>query len=277
MKTLPLASPKTIGTDLEVVLPEYSKIEIPTWLTGKLAKDSKTPVLHAWTCDLTNRFGPEGDKDIADTFMDQPYMDHHVYLVAFLQLAFMKADSVCAQHQRKMLQIVQYPRGRGNPKLSQELYIRMIAQFLIASVKLGLSQEALKKAEKQLRSHTSSFAKKTTPVGGVKAPHILHKIRMLEDKDNLTALGIRENTSSTSPSLLVGGCDETSADLSTESNHSSSLFGKPSHQGDDEKKHKKMHAKEKPKRSSSSNPFAWLKGTIWASKPKNHTPGAVSA
>lgn len=276
MITLPLASPATVGTDTAVVLPEYSHIEIPEWLPKALAKHSKTPQLRVWTCDLTNRFGPEGDERIADTFMDQPYMDHHVYLVAFLQLAFMpdNHETTTKKHQKKMLDIVQHPRGKNSPKLSQELYRRMIAQFLIASVKLGLAAETMKKAEAKLRSHVGVFAKKTTLVGGVTAPHFLKRcsatissketppcsvsvsickslLQTMTDDDN-TSTGVTSEeftvTSSNSLSIASEGSKKKKKKRSSSKKKGSS---------------KDKEEKEKPKQTSSGKGFGWLKGTTW--------------
>ena len=44
-----------------------------------MTNNSNNGEVRAWTRDLTDRFGPEGDKVVADTFMDMPYMNHHVF------------------------------------------------------------------------------------------------------------------------------------------------------------------------------------------------------
>lgn len=169
---LPKASPKTFGTDEPVVLPEYSKIEVPQWLPDTLGKHSSTSIVRAWTCDLTDRFGTQGDQAIADTFMDQPYMDHHVYLVAFLELAFLPED-VDSSQRAKALEIVMFPRGPKHAPLSKDLFDRMIAQFLLTCHKMGMSKFTARAAETKLRTFRRQFAEKTTTVGGIHAQHIL--------------------------------------------------------------------------------------------------------
>jgi hypothetical protein len=120
-----------MGTAAPAFLPEYSKIEIPDWLPKALGKCSSISNVRPWTCDLTDHFGAEGDEAIADTFLDQPYMDHHVYLAALLQLAFLP-DDIEDKKSEYILNIVQYPRGRKNHRLSRALFDRMIDHFLIS-------------------------------------------------------------------------------------------------------------------------------------------------
>ncbi|CAB9510795.1 truncated hemoglobin GlbN [Seminavis robusta] len=289
-KALPLASPKTMETDAEVVLPEYSKIKIPDWLPETLEKKSTTGVVRAWTCDLTDRFGDEGDAQIADTFLDQPYMDHHVYLVAFLQLAFFPDEGVDAKHRRRIMEIVMYPRGRGNAKLSRELFDRMITQFLITSHKMGLSRHATDKAENKLRSYRSYFAKKTTIVGGVDAPHILRNIR--RDTDDVSTGGLSETGSVLSLSNFFSGDDSDSDDDASETESyrsgSTNLSGRSGRSSRSSKKQKQKKKKkksrfsdtkiEKGKKRSSSGAMAWLRGTIWASTASDaKIPTAITA
>jgi hemoglobin len=170
---LPLASAQTIGTDLPVILPEYSKIEIPDWLPTALGKTSSESIVRAWTCELTDRFGDEGDKVIADTFLDQAYMDHHVYLVAFLELAFMPLDEVEPRHRQNVLDMVLYPRGRHNAPLSRMLFQHMIVQFVKTAQGKGMSQRQIEQAQLQLWTFMSHFSTVTVVVGGVNAAHVL--------------------------------------------------------------------------------------------------------
>ncbi|CAB9513224.1 whole genome shotgun sequence [Seminavis robusta] len=254
-KTLPLASPKTMGTDIEVVLPEYSTIDIPSWLPQTLQKESQTGDVREWTCDLTDRFGAEGDRQIADTFLDQPYMDHHVYLVAFLQLAFCPDHGVDTRHRRQIVEIVQYPRGRDNAKLSRELFDRMICQFLITSTMMGLSSHSKLKAEGKLRSYHSHFAKKTTSVGGVDAPHVLRRVTRhvddVSDSFSLSNSGLH--------------CDDSDhCEISETESHRTDTKGSG-------KLKKKI-------KMGMEAPFAWLRGTIWAhGTQKNKISSAVAA
>ena len=175
LATLPKACAKMMGTPAPAVLPEYSKIEIPDWLPKALRKCSRTSNVRAWTCDLTDRFGAEGDVAIADTFLDQPYMDHHVYLVAFLELAFFP-DHIENKQRQKLLKMIQYPRGRKSHRLSRALFDRMIDQFLLTCHAMGVQSHATGALEAKLRTHRQVFSMKSYKVGGVNAPHILRKV-----------------------------------------------------------------------------------------------------
>ena len=121
---------------------------------------------------MTDRFGPEGDNEIAKTLMCQPYMAHHVYCTAFLGLAFMP-ENVDPKKRLELLEIVIYPRGRNHSPLSQALFERMIDQFGVTCDRMGLPQYEKKVAVTQLNSFHSACAKKTTKVDGVNAPHLL--------------------------------------------------------------------------------------------------------
>jgi truncated hemoglobin YjbI len=174
MIDLPQAGSDNIGTDIQVVLPEYSEMEVHPSLRIYLQKNSKTGSVRGWTCDLTNRFGTDGDHAIADTFLDQSYMAHQVYLIAFLELAFLSEDSE-SNFLSKALQIVLFPRGPSHSPLSRVLFDKMIAQFSLTCHMMGMSRFSVKTAETKLLRYRDCFALKTTLVGGVDAPHILKK------------------------------------------------------------------------------------------------------
>jgi hemoglobin len=174
LKKLPLASAKTIGTEIATTLPEYSKIDIPAWLPQALGKCSSQSVVRAWTCDLTDRFGADGDREVADTFMDQAYMDHHVYLVAFLELAFLP-EYIQGEERTKTLNLVLYPRGRDKAPLSRRIFDRMIDQFLITCNNMGMSQGAANLAKQKLHTVRPSFAKKTFKANGINGSHVLRR------------------------------------------------------------------------------------------------------
>jgi hypothetical protein len=183
LKKLPLASAKTIGTETPATLPEYSKIDIPSWLPQALGKRSRQSIVRAWTCDLTDRFGADGDRDIADTFMDQAYMDHHVYLVAFLELAFLP-ESIKGEERTNILNLVLYPRGRHKAPLSRRIFDRMIYQFLITCGAMGMSQGAASLATHKLNAFRPNFAKKSFKANGMNGSHVLRrrqKVKVLLD------------------------------------------------------------------------------------------------
>lgn len=186
---LPVASSTTIGTETPVRLPEYSKVDIPDWLPEALGGSTTDPsIVRAWTCELTDCFGPEGDAKIAATFMDQPYMDHHVYLVAFLELAFLP-DDVPSDFRKEILNVVKFPRGYDKPPLSRALFKRMIDQFVSICDMKGLPRSAALNAEKKLHSYRHEFAEKTCKADGVNGPHILRKVGNAKPK--LTQFEIR--------------------------------------------------------------------------------------
>lgn len=174
LQALPIASANTIGTDAMVALPVISTIVIPDWLPKALGKDATMETVREWSCELTDRFGAEGDCEIADTYLDQPYMDHHIYNVAFLQLAFLPSDTDRAYRQ-KLVDILLHPRGRDCARLSRRLFDRMVVQFALTCAKLGMPAHLSKPAEERLRTCRSAFASKTVRVNGATRPHFLSK------------------------------------------------------------------------------------------------------
>uniref|UniRef100_A0A7S3L007 Uncharacterized protein n=1 Tax=Amphora coffeiformis TaxID=265554 RepID=A0A7S3L007_9STRA len=172
IRKLPAATGKDIGSDEPMILPDPTWVAVPDWLTQSLTKHSKEGEVRAWTAELTNYFGPDGDDVIADTFMDMPYMNHHVYLVSMLQLAFLPEGL----NSTRLLRVVQFPRGPENPALSVDLWGRMIVQFNGVCKIMGMSESVAAKAVTTLRgcSHLFSTSKESAQkVGGVSAPHIL--------------------------------------------------------------------------------------------------------
>jgi hypothetical protein len=100
-------------------------------------------------------------------------MDHHVYLVAFLELAFMPLDEVEPSHRQNVLDMVLYPRGRHNAPLSQMLFQRMIVQFVKTAQGKRMSQRQVEQAQVQLWAFMQYFSTVTVVVGGVNAAHVL--------------------------------------------------------------------------------------------------------
>lgn len=169
---LPKASAQTIGTNEMVALRDPAFMDIPAWLPETLKKYSSESKVRAWTCELTQQFGPAGDKDIADTFMDMPYMNHHVYLVAFLQLAFLPDG----EDSSELLGMVRFPRGPMNPPLCLALWNRMIAQFVRTAKNLFMDTIAITRAVNKLRSYSDHFPDVAVEkVNGLKAPHLLQQ------------------------------------------------------------------------------------------------------
>ena len=122
---LPTTCAAHFGTDEPCILPDPASIDIPAWLSETLAKYSSNGVVRAWTRELTDRFGVDGDKTIADIFLDMPYMSHHVYAAAILQLAFLPEESSSGH----LLQVVKYPRGPSKGALVAKMWDLMVAQF----------------------------------------------------------------------------------------------------------------------------------------------------
>ena len=67
IRMLPTTTAANIGSDKPSMLPDPAWIAIPGWLTDTLTNNSNNGEVRAWTRDLTDRFGPEGDKVVADT------------------------------------------------------------------------------------------------------------------------------------------------------------------------------------------------------------------
>lgn len=183
---LPIASTRNRGRFEQVALPDPQSIacDIPDWLPEALGKHSKEPDLRVWTCDLTEQFGPEGDDLIADTFMDMPYISQHVYLVSFLQLAFLPEGDDSSQ----LLQIVRLPRGPMNSALCLVLWKRMISQFFRTARNMFMETFALKRALERLNSYNEEFPD-TAPirVNGMMSMHALRQAKIVESVDEKRA------------------------------------------------------------------------------------------
>ena len=172
LRMLPPATAKTMGTGARVRLPDYSQIDIPEWLPQALAKANRRRDVRAWTCDLTERFGAEGDRQIAKVFMYQPYMAHHVYCVAFLELAFMP-DNTDTAHQLEILDIVLFPRGKDHSPLSRKIFERMIHQFQQTCERMCMPHHVTQGALDRLSRHRQAFGAHSNKGDGIHAPHVL--------------------------------------------------------------------------------------------------------
>ena len=177
---LPKASAKTIGTEEKVALPDPAHIDIPRWLPETLGKYSVQSEVRAWTCELTDQFGEDGDLEIADVFMDMPYMNHHVYLAAFLQLAFLPHG--VSSNTEELLNMVRYPRGPNNPPLSRTVWTRMISKFVQTCREIMfMDAHATMRAMEKLRSYSKLLPDvPAVKVNGVNAPHTLRRVTSVE-------------------------------------------------------------------------------------------------
>ena len=172
VRMLPTTTPSYFGTDEPSILPDPTWIDIPAWLPEILDRYSTNGVVRAWTCNLIDRFGADGDQTIADTIMDMPYMSHHPYAAAILQLAFlpegMKPDD--------LLQVVKYPRGPEKGPIVQALWDRMVTQFQKTCDSMRLQAHITRQAVEKLTGYRDAFKKGGIRfVGGVTAPHALQK------------------------------------------------------------------------------------------------------
>lgn len=186
LRKLPTATCATMSTGGLAKLPKYSSVDIPLWLTTALGNPESSSIVRSWTRELTDRFGAEGDAAIADTFMDQPYMDHHVYCVNFLKLAFLP-ENASKKTRYAILSHIMYPRGRGKAKLSTALFDRMLVQFLLTCKAKEFGKHETAAAKEKLHTYRAAFGKRTHIIGGVNRPHVLAKVQPQdedEDKEN---------------------------------------------------------------------------------------------
>lgn len=185
LEMLPEACAKTLGTDQKVAFRDPASMDIPSWLPETLERYSGEANVRAWTCELTNQFGPSGNKDIADTFMDMPYMNHHVYLVAFLQLAFLPEG----YDPSELLGMVRFPRGPMNDPLCLDLWDRMVAQFVRVAKDMFMETLAITRALNKLRSYSNHFPDvPIKKVNGLKTPHLLQQFVAPDDDSNQAPL-----------------------------------------------------------------------------------------
>jgi hemoglobin len=167
-------------------LPDPAHIDIPSWLPKTLETHSNNGNVRAWTKLLTESFGADGDTVIADTFMDAPYMNHHIFLVAFLQLAFLPEDHSSSSSSRSpddLLPVVRYPRGPNKRPLCQALWQRMTNEFEKACNYFAMEPSVTNEAVEKLKSHKHVFRKtdKIKKVGGLTNSHVLRHCPVAAD------------------------------------------------------------------------------------------------
>ena len=102
-------------------------------------------------------------------------MDHHVYNVALLQLAFYPGNAG-DKKVKNALKIVAYPRGREQHRLSRDLYGRMIEQLLLTCHTNGVQSHEVRLIETRMKKYKKYFSKQNVTVGGINAPHILRRV-----------------------------------------------------------------------------------------------------
>lgn len=177
LRTLPTTSSVSFDSDEPTVLPNPAWIETPEWLLDTLRRSSANGNLRAWTRELVNRFGVKGDRVIADTFMDMPFMNHHVYVTAMLQLAFLPDD----KDPSDLLDVVRYPRGPDKGRLWASLWERMIGEIEKTCDYFMMETDVSKQAVDNLRMYTCEFRKGDVKlVGGPTTPHILRRVILAE-------------------------------------------------------------------------------------------------
>ena len=111
--------------------------------------------------------------------MDMPYANHHSYLVAFLQLAFLPQGAGNAED---LLLLLRYPRGPTMPPLSRAIWIRMISRFAQTSREsMFMKANATMQAVGRLKSHSNVFPDvPAQKVNGVNASHVLRRVASVE-------------------------------------------------------------------------------------------------
>lgn len=173
LANLPTASASSIETEEPTVLPDPAWIDIPDWLPETLERYSANGVVRSWTKDLIDRFGVDGDKVIADCFLDAPYMNHHVYACAMMQLAFLPEDASSVE----LLDVVLYPRGPDKGLLWGAMWERMIDQFKDTCDYMMMDADMSQKAVNKLLKYKKLFRKgEIKLVGGLHTPHVLKRV-----------------------------------------------------------------------------------------------------
>ena len=205
IQSLPVLTASTVGSDnLDQRLPEYPS-DVPNDLPGILSQIEKHPnrehkalpsdsIVRAWTCALSEAW--QGNKEVGNTFLDMAFLHHHVYAIAFLELAFF--DKKHYEGHKKALQTVLYPRGEHKPPLSQALFRRMVACFEHVADKMALDKQVTQGATKRLEKLTPSFAKKTHKVSN--STHFIDPMRQQQQKSVVVLSNLEdlENSSTTS-------------------------------------------------------------------------------
>lgn len=219
VRMLPTTTPSHFGTDELSILPDPTGIDIPAWLPETLDRYSSNGVVRAWTRDLIDRFGADGDQTIADTFMDMPFMSCHPYAAAILQLAFLPEGT----KPNDLLQVVKYPRGPEKGSIVQALWDRMVTQFQKTCDSMRLQAHITRQAVETLTGYRDAFKKGSIRfVGGVTAPHVLQKneihcaefdVSVMHKKKGRKLKSISSVTKSSSSSESVSATsDSTSSD-----------------------------------------------------------------
>ena len=172
LAALPTTTSNSFGRDDRTVLPDPAWIDTPRWLTDTLERKSLNGAVRSWTRDLIDRFGVDGDKVIADTFLDMPYMNHHVYACAMLQLAFLPENMDPAE----LLDVVLYPRGPNKAPLWADIWERMIEQFRKTCAYMMLEPDVTEAAVGKLNGYKNTFRPgEVQLVGGTFTPHVLRR------------------------------------------------------------------------------------------------------
>eukprot|EP00977_Amphora_coffeiformis_P022974 scaffold12005_cov212-Amphora_coffeaeformis.AAC.2 len=227
-RTLPTTTAASLldaNHEVLTVLPNPAGIDVPDWLsTDYLERYSQQGSVRAWTKELIDRF--TADPVIADTFLDAPYMNHHVFAAALLQLAFLDPQQ---QHTNDkaddntnivpdLMDVIQKPRGPTKGRLWHVLWERMTQEFRHVCQHMHMDANVMEQAIANLQSYNHFFRQgEVRLVGGVHSPHILRRQTPKGKVSKLSSNG-RHRPSAKAVDIAVTD-SESSGDSSSDSHH----------------------------------------------------------
>jgi truncated hemoglobin YjbI len=186
LNVLPHCSSTTVGTNIQVVLPNHpcTKTAIPSWLDVEMKKVTRKTTLREWTSNMLDRCSATGDLLLADVMMDIPIFQMDTYLCTFLQLAFVPSNAVDGTAV-KLIKIIRYPRGSRKDPLPRYLFDRLVLQFGKTCDDMNVTKGDTKVILEKLRSYRKSFPNmEQRPTFGLKNPPQLLRNGDKEKKEN---------------------------------------------------------------------------------------------